>query len=104
MYKGINCSSVTLVPKVNNASQVRDFRPIACCSIVYKLISKILTARMQGVIAEVVSDCQFGFIPGRCIADNILLATKLIKGYGRAHISPRCVLKIDLKKAYDFIE
>lgn len=28
----------------------------------------------------------------------------MIKGYGRAHISPRCVLKVDLIKAYDSIE
>lgn len=104
MYIGINCTSVTLVPKIHNSSQVKDFRPIACCSLVYKLISKILTARMQRVITEVVSDCQSGFIPRRCIDDNILLATELIKGYGRAHISPRCVLKIDLKKAYDSVE
>ncbi|XP_048502873.1 uncharacterized protein LOC125498665 [Beta vulgaris subsp. vulgaris] len=45
-----------------------------------------------------------GFIPGRTIADNILLATELIKGYSRAHASPRCVIKVDIKKAYDSVE
>lgn len=92
------------MPKIVNASQVKDFRPIACYSIVHKLISKILISRLQGVITEVVSDCQSGFIPRRYIADNILLSTELIKGYSRAHISPRCVLKIDLKKTYESIE
>lgn len=32
------------------------------------------------------------------------MATELIKGYGRARISPRCVLKVDLKKAYDSLD
>ncbi|XP_056690146.1 uncharacterized protein [Spinacia oleracea] len=59
---------------------------------------------MQGVIGQVVSDSQSGFIPDRLISDNILLATELIKGYTRAHLSPRCMLKIDLNKAYDSIE
>lgn len=59
---------------------------------------------MQQVIGDVVSEYQSGFIPDRLISDNILLATELIKGYNGAHISPRCMLKVDLKKAYDSIE
>lgn len=33
-----------------------------------------------------------------------MLATELIKGYNRTHISPRCMIQVDLKKAYDSIE
>lgn len=104
MSKKFNITSVTLVPKVPNPTRVKDFRPIAYCSVVYKIVSKILTARLQRVIGDVVQDCQTGFIPGRQISDNILLATELIKGYTRANISPRCMLKVDMKKAYDSIE
>lgn len=32
------------------------------------------------------------------------MATELIKGYNRKSISPRCLMKVDLKKAYDSIE
>lgn len=98
MYMGVNCTSITLVSKLVNASHVKDFRPIACCTLLYKIISKVLTARLQRVVYEVVSECQSGFIPGRYIADNILLATELIKGYGRSHLSPRCGLKLTSKK------
>ncbi|XP_056688055.1 uncharacterized protein [Spinacia oleracea] len=104
MLKQINNTTVTLIPKVQNATNIKDFRPIACCSVVYKLISKILTHRMQSVIGEVVNNAQAGFIPGRNIADNILLATELVKCYSRKHISPRCMIKVDLKKAYDSLE
>ncbi|XP_056691739.1 uncharacterized protein [Spinacia oleracea] len=104
LLKPINNTAVTLIPKIQNASTVKDFRPIACCSVVYKIISKILTARMQGVIGKVVHCAQAGFIIGRNIADNILLASELIKCYFRKNISPRCMIKVDLKKAYDSIE
>lgn len=67
----INCTSITLVPKVANASYVKFFRPIACCTVLYKIISKII---LQKVVGEVVSEFQSGFLPGRHIADNILLA------------------------------
>ncbi|XP_010687394.1 uncharacterized protein LOC104901504 [Beta vulgaris subsp. vulgaris] len=76
----------------------------ACCTVVYKIIAKIITHRLQSVIGEVVDTAQVGFIPKRNITDNILLATDLIKGYNRKGISPRCTIKVDLKKAYDSIE
>lgn len=93
-----------MIPKIQNASSIRDFRPIRCCSIVYKLISKILTQRMQSVIGEVVNNSQAGFILGRNIADNILLASKLVRCYSRKYICPRSMIKVDLKKAYDSLE
>ncbi|XP_021722697.1 uncharacterized protein LOC110690173 [Chenopodium quinoa] len=99
-----NCTTITLVPKIPNASHVKDFRPIACCTVVYKLISKVITARLAAIIGEVIDDAQAGFIPGKHIGDNILLATELIKGYDHKFISPRCMVKVDLKKAYDSVE
>lgn len=56
------------------------------------------------MIGEVVDLAQYGFMPGKNISDNILLATELIKGYTTKHISPRCMVKVDLKNAYDSIE
>ncbi|XP_056685776.1 uncharacterized protein [Spinacia oleracea] len=100
--EGIDVTVVRQGKQLSAASP--QFRPIACCSIVYKLISKILTHRMQSIIGEVVNDSQAGFIPGRNIADNILLASELVKCYSRKYISPRCMIKVDLKKAYDSLE
>ncbi|XP_021731524.1 uncharacterized protein LOC110698412 [Chenopodium quinoa] len=66
--------------------------------MVYKLISKIITARLAAVIGEVIDDAQAGFIQGNHIGDNILLATELIKGYDHKISSPRCMVKVYLKK------
>ncbi|XP_056688365.1 uncharacterized protein [Spinacia oleracea] len=48
-----------------------------------RLISKILTARMQAVIDDMVNCAQSWFIPGRVISDNILLSYELVKCYSR---------------------
>lgn len=88
---------------MGNAYKMKDFRPIAYCSVMYKIISKILTNRLQDVIGEVVCDAQSGFILDRHFADDILLATKLIRSYSKANISPRCLIKVDIRKAYDSI-
>lgn len=100
----VNCALVTLIPKMTNASQLKEYRPIACCSVLYKIISTIISNRMQQVIPDIISDTQSAFVKGRLIFDNIILSHELVKGYGRKNISPQCMLKIDLQKAYDSVE
>ncbi|XP_075076334.1 secreted RxLR effector protein 78-like [Nicotiana tabacum] len=52
----------------------------------------------------IIYEAQAGFIHGRKIADNVILAHELVKSYTRAQISPKCMIKIDLQKAYDSVE
>ncbi|XP_059294599.1 uncharacterized protein LOC132047592 [Lycium ferocissimum] len=70
----------------------------------YKTINHAIITRLQKVIASVISEAQVGFIPGRRISDNIMLAHELVKGYTRKNISLRCMIKTDLQKAYDLEE
>ena len=42
MPSGLNHTFLTLIPKVKSPEKVSDFRPIALCNILYKLISKCL--------------------------------------------------------------
>lgn len=102
--KQLNCTYVTLIPKTENACRVKEFRPIACCSVLYKILSKVLANRMQSVLSSVIGDCQSAFVKGVVIFDNIILSHKLVKGYGRKNISPRCMIKIDIQKTYDSVE
>lgn len=44
---------------------------------------------------------QGAFIKDRLILHNILLGQELLRGYNRTKLSSRCVIKVDLKKAYD---
>lgn len=95
---------MTLIPKFEVLKSVKDFRSIACCNVCYKVVSKFLIARLEKVIGKVVSTAQSGFIPGKLIADNILLATEIVRCYERKHNCPKCMVKVDLRKAYDSSE
>lgn len=102
--RAINCTVITLVPKVINPTFVKDCRPICYANVVYKIIAKVLSRRIHKVSPSMVDMSQSGFIPRRQILHKVLLGSELIKGYGSKHHSPRCMIKMDLGKAYDFVE
>ncbi|GAB2285164.1 hypothetical protein Dimus_039696 [Dionaea muscipula] len=103
LLKQVNAEIIHLIAKIKNPSMASDFRPIACCSTIYKIISKMLYSRLMGVLPHLVDVSQSAFVGGRSIVNNILLCQELMVGYNRKVISPRCLAKIDLKKAYDSV-
>ncbi|KAL9224822.1 hypothetical protein vseg_000822 [Gypsophila vaccaria] len=104
LLKQLNHTLVTLIPKKDRPTSVIDFRPIACCNVVYKILSKVLCNRLSLVLPDIVSLNQSAFIKGRQIVENVLICQDLVRLYGRSACSPRAILKIDLKKAYDSVE
>ncbi|KAL0444884.1 UNVERIFIED_CONTAM: hypothetical protein Slati_2211100 [Sesamum latifolium] len=104
LLKQVNTTLISLIPKVATPTVVAEFRPISCCNVLYKIITKILVQRMRGVLDKLISPSQNAFVPGRSIGDNILLAQELFHGYNKQHLPPRCALKVDLRKAYDTVE
>lgn len=42
LLKEVNATILTLVPKKKNPASMGDYRPISCCNLVYKCITKIL--------------------------------------------------------------
>lgn len=83
LLKQLNAIALALVPNIPQHVKVTDYTPIACCITVHKCISKILANRLKLSLPHLISPNQSAFIVGRRIVDNILLAQKVIKDYGR---------------------
>jgi hypothetical protein len=98
----LNHTFLTLVSKSNNSSSLNDLRPIACCNLLYKIITKLLTNRLQMVINELVSLNHSVFLKGRQISDCSLLAHELVRDFHNPMGSRAC-MKIDLRKAFDSV-
>lgn len=102
--KGLNSTILSLIPKKITAKEMKDYRPISCCNILYKLISKILANRLKSILPKCISWNQSAFIKGRLLMENVLLATEIVKDYHKEDISPRCAMMIDISKAFDSVQ
>ena len=46
---------ITLIPKKNEAIEVKDFCPISFVGGVYKIIAKVLANRLRTIMADIIS-------------------------------------------------
>ncbi|KAL2235589.1 UNVERIFIED_CONTAM: hypothetical protein Sindi_1291100 [Sesamum indicum] len=74
MPRSFTATTIVLVPKVESPQIWNDFRPISLCSITNKILSKLIYYKLHNTLPDLISPSQSGFVPGRLIGDNILLA------------------------------
>ena len=100
----INSTTITLIPKTICPNGVGDYRPIACCNVIYKAGSKLNCNILKEILPSIVSKNQGGFVKGRFISHNVMMCQEIIRFYGRKNAKPSFLIKLDIKKAYDSIE
>ncbi|KAL0407932.1 UNVERIFIED_CONTAM: Retrovirus-related Pol polyprotein from type-2 retrotransposable element R2DM [Sesamum radiatum] len=103
LLRQLNHAIITLVPKSEHCPSVTDYRPISCCNVVYKAITKIIADQLAPTLEHLIDRCQAAFVGGRNITDNIFLAQEMVRQYTRKRISPRCTINVDLRKAFDSV-
>ncbi|KAL0294116.1 UNVERIFIED_CONTAM: hypothetical protein Sradi_6902000 [Sesamum radiatum] len=69
--------SIILIPKNGSPQSWSEFRPISLCNVTNKILSKLLYTRLSQALPDLLSPSQSAFVPGRLIADNILLAQEM---------------------------
>uniref|UniRef100_A0A803LM05 Reverse transcriptase domain-containing protein n=1 Tax=Chenopodium quinoa TaxID=63459 RepID=A0A803LM05_CHEQI len=75
--KEINTTSITLIPKTKCLVNVKEFRPISYCNVVYKCIAKVLCKRLKKVLPEIIAENQSAFVHSRYIVHNIMICQDL---------------------------
>jgi hypothetical protein len=99
---GVNQAFIALLPKTAEVVTADGFSPISLQNCVMKIITRILTTRLQQFIEQLVAFEQSCFIARRCIVDNFLYAAELAQCC-RLREAPTIPLNQDFKKAFDSV-
>eukprot|EP00253_Pinus_taeda_P025596 PITA_25596 len=100
ILKSINSTFIALIPKEEEANTPEKFKPIALCNVIYKIISKVIANRLKLILPGIISEEQPGYVEGRQILDNILLAQEMIHTL-HSRKETGMLMQLDLSKAYD---
>lgn len=81
----VNQILISLIPKWDTPARVSQFRPIALCNVVYKVVTKVITQRLSNILPYIVCKNQSSFIPGKYTSDNILVMQESILTLNNIH-------------------
>ncbi|KAH1075320.1 hypothetical protein J1N35_027648 [Gossypium stocksii] len=98
----LNNSLIVLIPKTYNLVEFSQFQPISLCSVLYKLVLKIIANRFRVIFLRLLAPEQVRFVVGRSITDNIIIAQEVIHSMKGMHKNRKWIaIKIDQEKAFD---
>eukprot|EP00253_Pinus_taeda_P013336 PITA_13336 len=100
ILKSLNSTFLALIPKVEEAKTPDKFRPIALGNVIYKIISKVIASRLKTILPGIISEEQSGYVEGRQILNNILLAQEMIHSL-HSRKEAGTLMQLDLSKAYE---
>lgn len=106
MPEGVNTTAIVLIPKKKESKELKDFRPISLCNVIYKVVAKCLVNHLRPILESIISQEQSAFIPGRMITDNALIAFECFHNIAQSKRESQefCAYKLDLAKAYDRVD
>ncbi|PKU78425.1 integrator complex subunit 11 [Dendrobium catenatum] len=102
--KFFSSSNIVLISKIEGAKRWTEFRPISLCTFFNKLNSKIIASRLASILHKIISLNQTGFVKGRSISDNVLLAQELVNDINTKVSGGNIIFKLDITKAYDNLD
>ena len=88
--------------KKGDASQMKNYRPIALLQVFYKILASLVRNRFQPAFEPWIQRTQFGFRPKKSTSQAIFIARRLLDISERQHTNLSLVL-LDWEKAFDKI-
>lgn len=69
----LNRTVIVLIPKIQGPETIGNYRPISFCTIIYKIISKVILTQIRLHLEFLISPYQTAFVSGRRGADNVII-------------------------------
>ena len=69
----LNRTHIVLIPKIQGPEMLGNYKPISLCNTVYKVITKIIVARLRPYLEKLISHIQTAFVSRRKGIDNVII-------------------------------
>jgi hypothetical protein len=89
----LNYGIITLLPKMSDANKISQYRPICLLRCIYKLLTKVLTIRVEPFLPKIISSHQNAFMKNRTIVDGIMSLHELMH---HTHVKNMLELSLNL--------
>ena len=99
----LNFGIITLIPKVQEATKIQQYRLICVLNVSFKIFTKVGTNRLNKVAQTVVSPTQTAFTPDMNIMEGVVILHETIHEL-HTKKSDGVIFKIDFEKAYDKVK
>jgi hypothetical protein len=99
----LNVGEIILLPKVNEAERIQQYRPICLLNVSFKIFMKVATIRLNMIADHVVRPSQTAFIQGRNILDGVVKLHERVHELHSKKLN-EVILKLDFEKAYDKVK
>ena len=96
----LNYGMISLIPKLKDANNIKQYRPICLLNVDYKIFTKALTMRLTPLAEKIISETQTAFLPGRFILEGVIILHEVLHEL-RTTKRKGTILKLDFEKAYD---
>ncbi|KAF3676433.1 hypothetical protein FXO38_04288 [Capsicum annuum] len=76
--RSLNASFIVSIPKWEGTTSMKNYRPISLVGSIYKILSKVLSIRLEKVLDETISTLRNAFMESRQILDATLGANEVV--------------------------
>ena len=99
----LNFGIIALIPKIQEATKIQQYRPICVLNVNFKIFTKVGTNRLNKVAQTVVSPTQTAFTPDMNIMEGVVILHETIH---ELHTKKRdgVIFKTDFEKTYDKVK
>jgi hypothetical protein len=99
----LNFGEIILLPKVNEAERILQYRPICLLNVSFREFLKVATINLNIVADHVVRPSQTMFMQGSNILDGVVTLHETVHKLHSKKLNG-VILKLDFEKAYDKVK
>jgi hypothetical protein len=99
----LNFDKIILLPKINEADRIQQYRPICLLNVSFKIFTKVATIRLNTVADHVIRPSQTAFMQGSNILDRVVLLHEAVHKLHSKRLNG-VILKFYFEKAYNKVK